>query len=978
MSRTEDPRANKTRSKGNQDNKTKKRPNRRLTLVKGTFRLFFRTTFILLLLFFFTAAGLGLNEVLSCIKGAPDFDPRHFNQPLTSYIYDINNREVLKLHDGHNRVEVPLRQIPLHLQQAFISIEDERFYDHVGVSLKDIARAVYNNLRKQSLTDQGASTITQQLIKNAFLTPEKTLQRKIQEAWLAMEMERNYSKDEILEFYLNIIYFDQLAYGVEAAAQTYFGKSVSDLDLAESAMLAGIPRSPAFYNPRRNFSAAKQRQELVLDKMVEYGYISPRQASNAKRQEIVLSTPPKRTFKYPYFIDYVEVEARRILERLDIYDDPLTALNRGGLKIYTTLDPEIQKIVEEVVDNDEFYPVTLVDSQGKMQPQAAAVLAEPGTGYIKGLAGGRDYGLHNQDLRFLSRRQPGSAIKPVLAYAPAMEEGILFPGSALDDAPTDFGNYFPENYGMDFKGLVTAREALTWSYNVPAVQAYSLVTPTTGVSYARKLGISTFDRRDEGILSLTLGGFTYGVQPLEMAQVFGVFANKGVKVPLTSILRIEDHTGKEIYRHNPRPEVVLSEATSYMITDVLRDVARRGTAARLGQVGRPIAAKTGTTQDNADGWLVSYTPDYVLSAWIGYDLTTSGSIHNAPRYPVSMSIEIMKRVHEGLPQRDFEVPENITRVSICSKSGLRPSENCPEDTIVSDLFPRGSVPRQTCDVHVVLEVCSETGLLASESCPHVEKRPFLQRRRPFIPTDERWKGAAGRVPADAGQEPPEEMCEQHADPGRPLAPVGLSLTSNPLGNQVYLSWNHAEGTGTISGFNIFRKYAGEEDFRLIDQMVTGHNYIDRDVRPGQTYNYKVVALDEMGTESLPLTAEITTRDPEQETPDPGYPRDGNGSDYPDIYPGPPGISPGTPGEGDEREPGEGDDRGPGEGTPPSPDPPPGEPDPVSGEEPSPGAGGAPVSREPPSTGRTDSRGDSGSHNSPVGSTGQHDNNGGLP
>lgn len=857
-------------------------------------RFFSRTSFILMLLFFFGTTGLGLNIVLSCIKEAPDFDPRHFNQPLTSYIYDVNNREITSLHDGHNRVEVPLDTIPAHLQKAFIAIEDESFYDHLGISMKDMTRAALNNFLKQDLTDQGASTITQQLIKNAFLTSEKTFRRKIQEIWLALKMEQMYSKEEILEFYLNIIYFDHLAYGVEAAAQTYFGKNVSQLTLAESALLAGIPRSPINYSPYKNFEQSKGRQELVLDKMAEYGYITWNEARVAKEEPIQLSGLSIRAYEFPYFMDYVEIEARNILAGLDLYESPEAALNRGGLRIYTTLDPEIQKIVEDVVNDRSYYPNTFEDEQGKLQPQSAAVLAQPETGHIKGLAGGRDYGLHNQDLRYLSSRQPGSSIKPVLAYVPAMEKGLLFPGSVLDDAPFSQGNYFPENYDRSFRGMVTVRESLVWSYNVPAVRAYSLVTPETGMEYGRALGITTFDSRDQGNLSLTLGGFTYGTRPLEMAQVFAVFANQGIKVPLTSILRIENHLGQEIYRHDPRPETIIQPSTAYLITDVLKDVARRGTAARLGQVGRPIAAKTGTTQNNRDGWLISYTPDYVLASWIGFDLTTSGQIYNAPRYPVSMSIDIMRKVHKGLPPRDFEPPEGLVRATVCSKSGLRPSENCPPGHLVTDLFPQGQVPRESCEVHVMLEVCQCSGLLPTGFCPHQEKRSFFQREEPPVPTDQRWRGAPGRLPGDAGLAPPTETCDIHTD--RPAAPAGLVLSSSPLGNQVYLQWSYP-GDSQVTGYDLYRR-EGEGGYEKINTMpLVEQSFVDTRVLPGTTYHYQVIALHNQ-VESSPLSSSITTLSPGDngETGLPDQPSPPSTPPGEEDTPGLPGGTGGNPGD----------------------------------------------------------------------------------
>lgn len=883
--------------KDNHKNGNDKKEKRAGKVMGKVLRFSSRTLFILLLILFLAGAGFGLNVVLSSIKDAPEFDPARFDeQPLTSSILHYDGSEAARLHDGHNRIQVPLDAIPLQLQQAFIAIEDERFYDHIGISPKDIVRAAYNNFRKQSLTDQGASTITQQLIKNAILSREKTYERKLQEAWLAIKVEKQYSKEEILELYLNIIYFDYLNYGVEAAAQDYFEKSVTELTLAQSAMLAGIPRNPGYYSPRRNIEESKKRQELVLSEMVKYGYISQREADEARNEEIEIF-PPKRNIvaDNAYFIDYVELEARTILTQLDIYDDPAIALNRGGLKIYTTLEPEIQNMVEDVLNNEKYYPLTKEDENGKIQPQAAAVLADPETGHIKALVGGRDYGLHNQDLRYLSARQPGSAIKPVLTYAPAFEEKILFPGSVLDDAPTVFGKFIPENFDRTFLGLITVRRALVSSQNIPAVHAYQALTPNVGMEYAKKLGITTFHKDDEGGLALTLGGFTHGVRPIDMAQAYAVFANNGVKVPLTTILRIEDHQGREIYSFKPKPEVVVSEVTAFLITDVLRDVVRAsgGTASDLSAVGRPIAAKTGTTSENKDGWLVSYTPDYVLTVWIGYDLMTMGSIRLPNRYTKAMSIEIMKKAHEGLPKRNFESPGGISKVTICSKSGKRPGENCPDEHITSDLFPRGYEPKETCDVHITLEVCAVSGLLPAEYCPDIEVRHFFQRLVPSIITDSRWRGGAGRGPADAGLQPPTEICDLHGE--RPQAPVGLSLTSSKDGDQVQLKWNF--GGSKDSGFNVYRSLDNKKYELLNGDLLSSKNYTDTNVNPGITYYYQVSSVNEHGVESNPMQGSITTNEPPPE-PDP----------EPDLEPNPkPKPKPDTPGEpGDPEEPGTGD------------------------------------------------------------------------
>ena len=827
-------------------------------------RLLLWTVFTILLLSFFIITGIGLNVAISYIEDAPDFDPEYLVQPHTSAVYDYEESKVTRLHDGHNRIEISLEEMPEHLKQAFIAVEDDRFYEHMGISPQDIGRAVINNLREQRLTDQGASTITQQLIKNTILSPERTFERKIQEMWLALDFERQFSKEEILEFYLNTIYFDQSAYGVEAATQTHFGKHAKDLTVAESAMLAAIPRSPSTYSPQQNFEKAKARQEVVLNRMVECGFISNLEAKKAKEETIEIAEPPEKTYAHPYFVDYVEREAKEILDNLDIYEDSQIALNREGLKIYTTLESETQQIAENVLKKSEHYPTTIEDERGKVQPQAAAVLAEPETGYIRALVGGREYCQNNQDLRFLSARQPGSAIKPVLAYVPAIEKGFIYPGSVIDDAPAVFNkDYTPDNYTRRFEGLVTMREALVNSYNVPAVKTYlEKVTPELGMKYGHELGIKTFVKEDKESLSLALGGFTHGTRPIDMAQAFSVIANEGIKTPLTTITKIETYQGEEIYQHNPRREIVLQESTAFLITDVLKDVTRIGTAPELSNVGRPIAAKTGTTSNNEDGWLVSYTPDYVLSTWVGFDYMNIGTV--STRWPRLMSMEIMKKVHEDLPVADFSpAPNNVIKVAVCSNSGKSPSDNCQEEKIIEDYFLKEDDPglKDECEVCKVAEVCSDSGFISTKYCPQVEEENFIERKESYVITDERWEGGADRKPVDADLELPEESCNIHKSV--PSQPQNLQVISDPEKEEVFISWDYDDG----QGFNVYRQDAGEgtgENYqKMTSNPITNTVFTDYNVSSDKTYHYKVVAVNEVGTESPPVTKSVTVDESEK-------------------------------------------------------------------------------------------------------------------
>lgn len=835
--------------------------------------------------------------VYSYVKDAPEFDSSTLLPPVTSYIYDRHGNEVARLYDEQNRIEIPLEQIPEHVQKAFIAIEDERFYDHFGVDPLAILRAFIINLRQRSWTVQGGSTITQQLIKDAFLTPEKTFRRKIQEAWLAIKMEQLYSKDEILEMYLNRVPFAHGAYGIEAAARTYFNKSVGELTIAEAALLAGIPRSPSYYSPYLNFENSRQRQKLVLTKMYELGYITHRELLEAQEQEIILAERPSREYPHPYFVDYVLhhelVDILLSLPQYDTREEAYEAIYNMGLKVYTTLDVEAQTITENVLNDENLYPQNIrvdmallkklletndysrypeevLSEEGILQPQAAAVVANPVTGEILALVGGREYSKNNQDLRFLSRRQPGSSIKPIVTYAPAFEENLLTPGSVLDDAPFIRGTWTPENFDRRFRGLLTVREAIVPSLNVPAVRAFEKLTPHIGLEYAKRMGLTTIHDNDYN-LATTLGGLTYGVTPLDMAQAYAVLANQGIKVKLHTITRIEDRNGSILYEHHSEPEAVLSQQTAYLITDILKDVVRRGTAGRL-RVGRPVAAKTGTTNDNRDAYLVAYTPEIVVSFWLGHDITKLGTVSGGSGTTINYMNAILSQILEDVPPSDFSRPSGITGpIAICSKSGLRPGPYCPDECIVYEIFPTGLVPQETCDLHIELEVCTASGLLPGEFCPEseIEKKVFLNRPA-FEVTDERWKLGAGRAPEDAALMPPTEHCDIHTEAAPTPEGFIVYLLQYPF--RAHLRWDYKPD---IVEYRIYRGVEGEEELILL-QTLPGSitQYIDSDIEPGKRYIYSLIAINSAGIKSAPTEWIFTV--PQIEQSDSDYRNDHNG------------------------------------------------------------------------------------------------------
>ncbi|HSW36356.1 MAG TPA: PBP1A family penicillin-binding protein [Candidatus Limnocylindrales bacterium] len=697
----------------------------------------FKMLLLTLLLVFLIVGGVAAARVVNYLNDTPSFDVSRLTKDQTSHVYDYHDEKVFSLHYVQNRILVSLDEIPEHVLQAFIAIEDERFHRHFGFDIIASARAAWANFQAGAIV-QGGSTITQQLAQNYFLTKEVSYERKVQEIWMALQFERKYSKEEILEMYLNLIYFGNGAYGVETAARTYFDKGIGELSVAEAAMLAAMVRLPNFYNPFNNEEAALSRMRLVLANMYRLGFISEFVYRSALNEEFVYAVPPDpEDLPFPHFINYlVHEELVRILSaipEIGSIDEAYRLIYTGGLHIYTTLDPALQSHVEELLRRDALYPNTiyinmtkaremiaslasgrdltraelqsLVDPDGGVpQPQAAIVIADPVTGRIKALGGGRRY-LKGIDVfpRFTSLRQTGSAIKPIIVYAPAFEEGVLAGASTpLDDSPfTGPRGWQPQNFDLKFRGMIPAREALYISYNVPAVRAFQALGTRLGVRYAERMGISTIHPGEVDNLSLSLGAFTRGVSPLDMAQAYSVLANSGVKVDLHVVRKIVNHDGVLIYENQVNPRQVLSPQSAFIVNDILQDFVRKYLGRNL-QIDRPVAAKTGTSENWNDVYLVAYTPNLVVSFWMGYDEPRIGSIRQGWRFSTNFVREVLLRVFQTLEIKNFVRPPGVTRMEVCIESGLVPTDVCrAAGTVRFDYFIEKHVPRVSCDVHAL-------------------------------------------------------------------------------------------------------------------------------------------------------------------------------------------------------------------------------------------------------------------------------------
>ncbi|MCI6099959.1 MAG: penicillin-binding protein 1A [Selenomonas sp.] len=595
--------------------------------------------FLIILLVMVT--GIGCGFLTASMNTKPDL-AHDILPPASSHIYDTNGNEIANIHADENREPVKIAQVPKDLQNAFVAVEDNRFYDHMGIDPRGIARAIYANLRGRTVTE-GGSTITQQLAKNAYLTQDRTLKRKIQEVFLALQLERQYTKQEILELYLNQIYFGQGAYGVQAAAQTYFGKNVEDLDLDECAMLAGIPKSPNYYSPQNNLQAAQERKATVLDQMAKYGYITETEAAKTKKMEptIVKPKPKDTTNQAAYFVDYVT--------QLMIDKYGADAVYKEGLKIYTTIDMDMQKAAEDAMKN---LPNSKVDANGIQQPQGALVAIDPHNGYIKAMVGGRGTDQFNRAT--MAERQPGSAFKPFV-FAAALENKFT-PSTVIDDSPMKVGDWAPQNYNRTFNGKVTLRYVAEQSLNVPTVKIAQKLGIDKPIYYAQEMGISSFvldGPQNDRNLSTALGGLTKGVTPLELTSAYGTFANKGVHVDPVAVTKVLDRNGKVLEQAEPKQRSVISEQSAAELTDMLEGVIQKGTGTRA-KIGRPAAGKTGTTSDYHDAWFVGYTPDLVAGVWIGSDNNTSLGGMSGGLTPAVIWKAFMSKALASTPPKNFD------------------------------------------------------------------------------------------------------------------------------------------------------------------------------------------------------------------------------------------------------------------------------------------------------------------------------------
>ncbi len=711
---------------------------------------------------------------------------REYQPSLATKVYSDDDQLIGQFYI-EKRILVPLKEIPMHLINSVLAVEDARFYRHGALDYWGIARAFWTNLWAMEIR-QGGSTITQQLARSLFLTPERSLSRKSKEAFLSIRIERLLSKDEILELYLNQIYFGNSAYGIQAAAQTYFGKDIRDLSLAEAAMLAGLPRAPEEYSPYKNPEKAKTRQGVVLKRMVEEGYITQEQYAKAYEEDIYLVNMESIGDVAPYFLEYI----RQYL--INKYGADM--LYKGGLNVYTTLNMDMQRSAHKAVkeglralDKRQGYrgPIgrkaierakgfaieegylhpkdmgakegdildgTVIDLtkeyalvstgplKGKifiqdmawakngsledMTPsdilqigdvvkvrvkgfdkrtqdaffsleqeplaEGALLAMEPATGYIKAMVGGYDFKRSEFNRTFQARRQPGSAFKPIV-YATALEEGYT-PSSIVIDAPVVYEDpefqriWKPQNFEEKFYGPITLRTALTYSRNLATIRLIEQIGPSKVISFANRLGIASPLANN---LSLGLGSSSVTLK--ELITAYNVFANQGIKIEPVVIKYITDKNGNILEKNESKVEKILSPDDSFIITNMMENVIQEGTGQRAKILGRPVAGKTGTTNEFIDAWFIGYTPNLISGVWVGFDDRRSlGDGETGSRAALPIWISFMKETLNKVPPLDFPVPEDIIYVKVDPKSGLLAQSDSQD--LVIEVFKRGSEPKE--------------------------------------------------------------------------------------------------------------------------------------------------------------------------------------------------------------------------------------------------------------------------------------------
>lgn len=633
---------------------------------------------LLSILLFILIIGVGIGALFTFyIIKAPDLDPEELTNPFVSEIYDMDGEFVTDRGGSEKRKKIQYDDLPEELIQAVIATEDSRFFEHPGIDIPRIFGAIKANI-VNGFGSEGASTITQQVVENAFLTPDKTIELKVQEQWLALKLEREYSKEEIMEMYLNTIFYGSNAYGVAKASEIYFGKTdLHDLTLTESAMLAGLPQRPSAYNPYENPDLMEGRVDTVLKLMVRHDKITQAEADEARSVDIASTLSGERPAarKHDGFVQQVEKEVKEKLDGADI--------NTDGLKIHTTLDTKAQKHVESLLTEDSQNLINFPDED----MEAGLSVVDNETGAVRAIGGSR----HNNDIDGFNyaidlQRQGGSTMKPLLSYAPAIEYEKWSTYEQIKDEPfKPEGRNEVRNYDRQHHGWMSIRDALAKSYNVPAVKTFQEVGSERVHEFGTNLGIN-FPNETVDFLDV-IGGTDTNVTPLELASAYSAFANEGNYTEAYTITKVEFQDGTTVDL-TPEPEQAMEDYTAYMVTDMLKTAITEGTGTNANIPGLDVAGKTGTTNGPKDSWFTGYTSKYTISAWTGYE---DGRAIDNTQIPHALFKNTMSEISKDIDTPDFSKPDSVVEVNVAKGSNPAAIASSGQSSI-KELFVKGTEP----------------------------------------------------------------------------------------------------------------------------------------------------------------------------------------------------------------------------------------------------------------------------------------------
>ena len=805
------------KEKSNDSKKRKKKS-------KKSSRKVWKIILITLLIMFLVGMGLLVGAIVAILNGAGALSRADFEiSDFTTVIYDKNGKEYATLYNEENRYYSSLDEMSPYLPKAFIAIEDERFEKHFGIDIKRTGAAIVKFVTTGN-SDFGGSTITQQLVKKVTKDDDRSWQRKAREIVRAVQVEQWLTKDQIIELYMNIIYLGSGAYGVETAASTYFDKTAEELTIAEAALIAGLAQAPEGYNPYNHPEKAKNRQKLVLGKMLECGYIDQSQYDEAINQELVyIRGTLESSSSNDYFVDALvdqlaedlqeEKGVTKIMAQKMIYSN--------GLKIYSTIDPEIQSTMETVYQDESYFKLR----NGEYDPelQSAMVVIDYSKGNVVGLVGGAG---EKTVLRGLNRatqtyRAPGSTIKPLAVYAPGIDSKAFTAATTFDDVPTTFKvgvhTWAPNNSYKTHRGLTTVRKAIEVSSNIIAAKAYETVGANTSIAYLKKFGITSIDdSRDVYPGALALGGLTKGMSTYEHAAAYSAIANCGIYLEPKLYTKVVDREQQILIEKTSTLREVISQDSAYLMTSMLRNVVN-GSEGTGGSAALPngmlVAGKTGTTNDSMDRWFAGYTPYYAASVWVGYDQQKTVNASGNPAAKIWKAV--MKEVHADLSASNypkttsFTKPKTVVSMEVCADSGLLATELCKNDPrgdrTVTEYFSKSNLPKEECTTHVKIQVCADTLLLPNPTC--LNMHTLVEK----ICLDRKYEQKPSALPKDIDYEIPFDYCEFHYCPKDEFGnyiveeaedyPAGWEGNFNP------------EGSGNGSGNQEDKK---QEDFWWLD------------------------------------------------------------------------------------------------------------------------------------------------------------------